>query len=367
MPYVSNGPEQGSGKLDAQEEGRPVSSRDGLGIALVVIAAHDPDPWETCLTGLDLRPGPGFSQPGPAGGPHVRGRLFEHGLARVLLEERAVPGGQDSLTEVRFWVPEVMPARERAIAAGAQALSEPRRFVAPDDSGAFEEAALGGVGINHCLLAATGSVDRPMPAAGRDVSVGYLVLAVDGPDLGQAARFYIRAYGMELLCQGRIQAGGQAFRSILLAGGGWALAIAAQDPAGAPGLLSQFLAANDGPGIMHVAIRVPDILAAAGRADERDVELLPIPAEYYESVPDQLGYVPPNLAELKRRHIAVGLDLDGRVTYHATTGPVSQRSRVSFGLTQCPPAPPGLSHGAVSAVAAARVAADCRHGFAESK
>jgi len=139
-----------------------VSPQHGLEVALVVMAAHNPGPWEKCLTGLDLRRGPGFAARGPAGGRYEHSRIFERGMARLLLSERTGPGGQDSITEVRFWVPDIMSARERAIAAGAEALSELRRGCrtryGPDAGGMFEEAALGGMGIKHALLAATGSV-----------------------------------------------------------------------------------------------------------------------------------------------------------------------------------------------------------------
>jgi 4-hydroxyphenylpyruvate dioxygenase-like putative hemolysin len=340
-----------------------VSMQHGPEVALVAIAAHDPGPWERCLAGLEFPPGPRVSAPGPAGG-----MIFERGAARILLSEHAGAAGQDSVTEVQLTVPDVTRALARAIGAGAQVLSEPRRFIDPDQGGTFEAAEVGGVGIKHTLFTATGSADRPEPAAQRAVSVAYLVLAVGGGDLEQTARFYIRGYGMELLCQSRILAGEETFRSILLGGGGWALAVVAPGPAAAPGLLSEFLAANGGPGIMHLAIRVPDILAAASLAAERGVTFLPVTAAHYDSVPGRLGYVPLNLAELRRRHIAVGLDGDGRVTCHATTGPVSPGSLVSFGLAQYPAGPLELSREAVSAVAAARVAAaDYSPGLAGQK
>ena len=341
-----------------------MSTPPGLDVALVVIAAHDPGPWEKCLTGLGFLPGARLDSPGPAGGPREVSRIFERGAARMLLSERTSPGGQDVITEVRFRVPNVTRALGHAIKAGAQLLSEPLRFVHPDNSGTVESADVSGVGVKHCLFAATGSADRPVPADQRDVSVAYIVLAVGAADLDRTAWFYIRAYGMDLLCQSRIQAGDETFRSILLGGDGWALAVVAQHPAGAPGLLSGFLAANGRPGIIHIAIRVPDLLTAASQAAERGVELLAVAPSHYDSARGRLGYVPLNLAELRRRHIAVGLDGDGRVTCHATTGPVSPRSLVSFGLAQYPAGPLELSHEAVSAVAGARVAATADRGFA---
>lgn len=240
----------------------------------------------------------------------------------------------------------------RATAAGAKGLSGLIRRVEEDSSGMIEAARVGGVGVQHWLLSATGPVAE-IPARQQEASIDYMVLAVDGADLNSTAQFYIRAFGMDLLCAQQVQAGEERMRSVALSGTGWTLVIVAQEPAGAPGIVSTFLRAH-GAGIGHIAFRVPDILATVRQATASGVEFLPIPAAHFDSAPASLGYTPPNLEELQRGHVAVGRDGDGEVTYHAMTGPVSPRSQLSLGLVQRTAGTPEISREAVTALAAAR-------------
>ena len=116
----------------------------------------------------------------------------------------------------------------RATAAGAKGLSGLIRRVEEDSSGMIEAARVGGVGVQHWLLSATGPVAE-IPARQQEASIDYMVLAVDGADLNSTAQFYIRAFGMDLLCAQQVQAGEERMRSVALSGTGWTLVIVAQD------------------------------------------------------------------------------------------------------------------------------------------
>ncbi len=336
-------------------------------VIMIEIAAHDARPWNEYLRALGFAPGARVSDTG------ISGSYWCRDLARVKISEVTGPADGalspaaehlsthgEGVAEVRLGARDVARARMRATAAGAKALSGLMRKVEEDGDGMIEATRFGGVGVQHWLLSATGP-EAETPASRQEASIDYMVLAVGGADLSSTARFYVRAFGLDLLCAQQIQAGEERIRSVALGGAGWTLVIAAQEPSGAPGIVSAFLQAH-GAGIGHIAFRVPDILATVSQATAGGVEFLPIPAAHFDSVPASLGYTPPNLEELRRGHVAVGRDSDGWVTYHATTGPVSPRSQLTLGLVQRTAGTSEISREAVTALAAARAAAASSDG-----
>lgn len=326
----------------------------GAKIQLVEIAAPDTGPWQACLSALGMYPG--------LSGSGVGGMIFQQGRARVLVDtppaaaDAPAAARRDGVINVWLAVPDLMRAWTTATAAGAAPLSPPRPVLHGEFTGWAEDAAVAGIGTGHQLVSWPASMTRPDLADPDEVSIDYMVLAAD--DVDSAARFYARAFGMDLLCARTLPAGAGQIRAVVLGGTGWALAVVAQEPPGGPGPVSQFLAAAGGPGIAHIALRVPDILSAVSRAAAAGVEFLPVPAAHYDSARARLGYVPPNLADLQRLHIAIGRDGDRRVTYHAITGPVTPSSQVSLGLVQRPAGTLELSGDAAAALAAARAGAE---------
>jgi 4-hydroxyphenylpyruvate dioxygenase-like putative hemolysin len=332
-----------------------LSSLRGTQVSLVEIAAHDARPWKECLGALGFLPGARSSDIG------ISSTCLYRGSAVVMVSEVTGPAEgalspaaeylsrcEDGVAGVRLAVPDVPQARMRAVAAGAKALGGVMRRVEEHSDGMFELARVDRAGVQYWLLPA-GVVQ-----AQQEVSVDYMVFAVDGGDLASASRFYIRTFEMDLLGEQQIRAGEETIRSAMLGGSGWAMAIVAQEPSGAPGIVSAFLQARGGAGVCHVAFRVPDILETVSQATAAGVEFLPVPAAHYDSAPTRLGYVPPGLGELRRWRVAVGRDGDGRVTYQATTGLVGPRSHVTLGLVQRPAGPAEIGQEAVAALAAAR-------------
>ena len=343
-----------------------MSSLQGTQVSLVEIAARDTRPWADCLAALGFLPGSRTFDTG------ISSRCLYRGSAVVKVSEVTGPAAgsaegavspaaeylsryEDGVAGVRLAVPDVPQARMRAAAAGATAQGGVMRRVEDGGAGSFEAARVSGVGVQHLLLSAAGSVART-PRPRQEVSVDYMVLAVDGAGLTSAVRFYVQAFEMDQLGEQQIRVGGETIRSVILGGSGWALAIVAQQPSGAPGLVSAFLQAHRGAGICHVAFRVPDILEAVRQATAGGVEFLPVPAAYYDSAAARSGYSPPGLGDMRRWHVAVGRDGTGRVTYQATIALVSPRSHVTLGLAQRPDGPPEIGQEAVTALAAARAA-----------
>jgi 4-hydroxyphenylpyruvate dioxygenase len=330
----------------------------GPGIQVIEIAARDAAPWATYLIALGFRRGAKISSR-----TRGSGSIFERDAARILISEVAAedtrtPAAEhvsrhgDGVALVTLRVPDVLRAWIRATGAGAEALSGWRHAVTNDGLAMVEDALLGAAGVNYLLFASPGQT----PGSRREAAIDHIVLAVDGADLGSAAWLHSRAFGLEFLAAQKIRMENETLRSVMLGGDGWGLVIAAQEPPGSAGLMSAFLHANSGPGIRHVAFRVPDIVATVSTAAARGAGFLPIPDAHYDSAARRLGYQPANLDELRRGRIALGRDTDGRMVYQATTGPVSPESQVSFGLVQRPAGTLEPSSEVAAAIVAAQAA-----------
>ena len=343
-------------------------------LQLIEIAARDAQPWTACLTALGFHPGSrilGVPSPGQEWdrGNHW-GRVFTSGTARILVTEAVGTSERprnlaaeyfsrhgDGVARITLRVPDVPQAQRRATGAGAEAIPGQMRQADPDGNAMVESAFVGAAGVTCQLFAAPELRSGSPPTARGQMSIDYMVLAVERAELNAAARLYSQAFGMDLMYAKQLRAGDEQMRSMALGGGGWALIIVAQEPAAAPGVISAFLRTHGGPGIMHVAFRVPDIVTAVSQATARGAEFLPVPHEHYDSAPGNLGYEPPNLDALRRCRIAVGQDRDGGVTYQAATCPVSLGSRFNFGLVQRPVGTLELSSDTSAAMVAASAAA----------
>lgn len=286
----------------------------------------------------------------------TKSRAFERGAARILVSEvadsvkghldPAIEAGSlqgDSSVKVALRVPDVPRALMLATEGGAQVLSGTRAYSDHAGTEMAQLANVSGAGVRYQLFAAPGPTPGQTPGLQREMSIDCMVIAV---------QFYHRALGLELLWAKQIRAEGEQIRAAGPGGRGWAVAIITQEPAGAQGLVSAFLSANGGPGIAHLALRVPDVLAAVTEATARGLEFLPIPGAYY---PPAQGS--PGLADLRRRRVAAGRNEAGEVIYEATTGPVSPACQVSFGLVQRPEGDPVFCSETAVALTAARAAA----------
>lgn len=75
------------------------------------------------------------------------------------------------------------------------------------------------------------------------------------------------------------------------------LLIALNEPLEPASQIQEFMEANGGPGVQHVALHTSDILRTVPRLQQQGVAFLPIPKAYYQALPtDLLGDLPQRLA-----------------------------------------------------------------------
>ena len=234
---------------------------------------------------------------------------------------------------------------ERAVAAGANAVAEPRgsrkpmarvtratiaatndlvhTFVQRDDpSGPFlpgDAAPIGdGVASGPALLR----------------SVDHLALCLRAGSLDTMVDFYQRALGLRHTYDEYIVIGGQAMASkVVQDDPGITFTMVEPDPVGDRGQLNDFLDGFDGPGVQHVAYGTDDIVRAARELRESGVELLSTPAGYYSSLADRGIEVDIDPAVLQELGLLADRDEWGQLVQVFTRSPYARRT-VFFELIQ---------------------------------
>jgi 4-hydroxyphenylpyruvate dioxygenase len=88
-----------------------------------------------------------------------------------------------------------------------------------------------------------------------------------------------------------------------------------------------------GAGVQHVAMATTHIVRTVDELRERGVEFLAIPGSYYEEVPDRIGQIDQDLADLERLGILVDRDDEGYLL-QIFTKPIGDRPTVFFEIIE---------------------------------
>jgi 4-hydroxyphenylpyruvate dioxygenase len=75
--------------------------------------------------------------------------------------------------------------------------------------------------------------------------------------------------------------------------------------------IDEFLEFFGGPGVQHVALRTDDIIHTVSRLQARGLDFLKAPHSYYEMLPDRVGEIDEDIAELEDLGILVDRDDEG--------------------------------------------------------
>ncbi len=97
--------------------------------------------------------------------------------------------------------------------------------------------------------------------------------------------------------------------------------------------IAEYLDANSGPGIQHLALATDDIVATVSRLRSRGISFLEVPAEYYDDAEERVGHVHESWADLAELGILVDRDEEGYLL-QIFTEPVQDRPTVFYEIIQ---------------------------------
>jgi 4-hydroxyphenylpyruvate dioxygenase len=252
----------------------------------------------------------------------------------------------DGVLDVALEVPDVDRCVAHARAAGARVVTEPHDVT--DGDGTVRVAALAAYGDTvHTLVDRSGYRGVYLP--------GYVprtsALALGGPafvaldhvvgnvELGRMDEwvdFYHRVMGFTNMAEfvgEDIATSYSALMSKVVASGNHRVKLPLNEPAAGQkkSQIDEYLEFYGGPGVQHLALATPDILATVDELKARGVEFLATPDSYYTDpvLRSRIGAVRVPVDELKARGILVDRDEDGYLL-QIFTKPIGDRPTVFF-------------------------------------
>ncbi len=283
--------------------------------------------------------------------------VIEQGDIRFVLTSGVRPDSQivahharhgDAVRDVAFRVPEAAAAFDAAVSRGANPLHPPRSL--HDDDGAVVSAAISVFGDTiHSFVERTayrgaylpGYVsieDDPIAHPVGLRSLDHVVANVELGRMEEWARFYERILAFRPLRHfddEDVSTADTALMSKVLGDAAGRIKMPINEPAAGRkrSQIEEFLDANGGPGIQHVALETPDIVTTVRSLRERGVGFLAVPSEYYAEAEDRVGHVEESWGDLRDLGILVDRDDEGYLL-QIFTEPLQDRPTMFYEIIQ---------------------------------
>lgn len=245
----------------------------------------------------------------------------------------------DSLACVAMRTDNAREAFAAAVAAGATPVAEPTTWQRGDSR--VVTATVSGPGtVTHRVVERDddsaeflpGGIDpvTPDPHPGEQLleEIDHIALCVTAGDLESTVRFYRRGFGLIEIFQERIELGAQVMDSKVVQSRSRQVTftIVSPDPTTRAGQLVDFLKANAGSGVQHLALSTHDITTAVRTCRENGVRFLGTPDSYYETVAERLGAISVPVGALQTANILVDRDHWGEMFQIFTESPFERRT-----------------------------------------
>jgi 4-hydroxyphenylpyruvate dioxygenase len=299
----------------------------------------------------------GFEQVAYAGlETGVRDRVsfvLEQGRIRLVLTGALTPGHElgdhharhgDGVKVIALSVPDAAYAYRTAVERGARGVREP--WEASDDGGTVKRATIATYGDTlHTFVERSGYSGAFLPGytemrvPSRSGSAGLLAIdhIVGNVELGAMetwVKFYEDVFGMTEMIHfsdDDISTEYSALMSKVVTSGNGRIKFPINEPAEGKrkSQIDEYLEFYGGPGAQHVAVATRDIVGTVAALRERGVEFLMTPETYYDDVPERIGEIEEDLADLRRLGILVDRDDEGYLL-QIFTKPIGDRPTMFF-------------------------------------
>jgi 4-hydroxyphenylpyruvate dioxygenase len=258
----------------------------------------------------------------------------------------------DGVQDIALEVADVAGIFHEAVKRGAVPVQEPAAL--EDDCGVYECATIHAYGdTTHTFVNrdryrgvfAPGfrpiDPDRYNPATFHAVglaSIDHIVGNVEEGKMNDWVRFYQTVLGFRQLVHfddKDISTEYSALMSKVVENGTGRIKFPINEPARAKrrSQIEEFLQFYGGPGVQHIALTTADIIGTVRAMRHNDVSFLRVPKTYYDLLPERIGPIKEDLAELAELGILVDRDDEGYML-QIFTKPVADRPTLFFEVIQ---------------------------------
>jgi 4-hydroxyphenylpyruvate dioxygenase len=245
-----------------------------------------------------------------------------HGTGEVA---RHVAEHGDGVKVIALRVPDAEQAYRVAIRHGARGVAEP--WEASDERGTVRMATVATYGetlhtfvdredYDGVFLPGYLAAEDHDPDAGRFTGVDHVVGNVELGRLDEWVGYYERVFGMREMIHFTdrdISTEYSALMSKVMADGSGRIKFPINEPAEGKrkSQIEEYLEYYGGAGVQHVALATDDIVRTVSELQSRGVEFLTTPESYYQELPERIGEIDEDLADLRRLGILADRDDEG--------------------------------------------------------
>jgi 4-hydroxyphenylpyruvate dioxygenase len=233
----------------------------------------------------------------------------------------------DAVRDVALRVPDAAVAYALALERGARGTAAPRTLV--DEHGSVGLASIATYGdVVHTFVERAdyagphlpGYSSLPENGAGRAgvglVAIDHVVGNVELGKMNEWVGFYERVLGFENIVhftEENIHTEYSALMSKVMSDGERKIKFPINEPAEGrrKSQIDEYLEYNDGPGAQHVALQTTDIVRTVEALRRNGIQLLTTPQAYYAELPERVGEIAEDYADLERLGILADRDDDG--------------------------------------------------------
>lgn len=204
-------------------------------------------------------------------------------------------------------------------------------------------------GISHVLVERSGVTQpedalwpgaplagAPHQAAEAEIAfthVDHVVLNVGRHQLDAATAWYADVLGLEALDRFDIQTPYSGLRSAVMGCRDRGLQLPINEPTDPRSQVQEFLDANGGPGIQHVAFYAPDIARSVRALRDRSIEFLDVPQTYYEQLAGHPS-LRDRVEQLRNDRLLADLEAPDRVLMQTFTRPIFDEPTFFYEIVQ---------------------------------
>jgi 4-hydroxyphenylpyruvate dioxygenase len=233
----------------------------------------------------------------------------------------------DGVRDIALTVPDATEAYRQAVQRGARGVTEP--FRVEDEHGSLELGAIATYGDTIHTFVNRGDYVGPFKPGYRPAStnghaaagvglanVDHVVGNVELGRMNHWVEFYERVFGMTEMIHfsdDDISTEYSALMSKVMADGEGKIKFPINEPAEGKrkSQIEEYLEFYGGPGAQHIALATTDIVRTVEALKERGLLFLETPDSYYEEVPDRVGEIEEDYADLRKHKILADRDDDG--------------------------------------------------------
>jgi len=208
------------------------------------------------------------------------------------------------VADVAFTVADVAETTDLAQAYGAK-VTQPIREYKP--SFRYSQIAAWG-GLNHTLIERPMSNEElPATTAGNFIDIDHIVLNVGSGDLESATAWYRNIFALQPQQKFTIQTDRSALHSQVMVSPDGKVTLPINEPASASSQIQEFLEANRGPGIQHIALLTSNLIKVIAQLRAKGLPLLSVSQNYYSQLikKPELPVSPQELQAIAQQEILI--------------------------------------------------------------